>query len=40
MIKIIRHRFIKTKKNTNIPQQINVTEKVEEDDGVTMFFIA
>ena len=27
-------------KNTNIPQEINFTEKVEEDDGATMFFIA
>ena len=25
--------------NTNIPQQINFTQKLEEDDGVTMFFI-
>ena len=26
--------------NTNIPQQINFTGKLEEDDGATMFFIA
>ena len=26
--------------NTNIPQQINSKGKLEEDDGVTMFFIA
>ena len=26
--------------NTNISQQINFTGKLEEDDGVTMFFIA
>ena len=25
--------------NTSIPQQINFMEKLEEDDGVTMFFI-
>ena len=25
--------------NTNIPQKINFIEKLEEDDGVTMFFI-
>ena len=28
------------KANTSIPQQINFTEKLEEDDGTTMFFIA
>ena len=27
-------------KNTSIPQQINFTGKLEEDAGVTMFFIA
>ena len=26
--------------NTNIPQQINFTGKLEKDDGATMFFIA
>ena len=26
--------------NTNIPQQLNFTGKLEEDDGTTMFFIA
>ena len=26
--------------NTNIPQQINFTEKLEEKDGATTFFIA
>ena len=26
--------------NTNILQQINFTEKLEKDDGATMFFIA
>ena len=26
--------------NTSIPQQINFTGKIEEDDGVTMFFIS
>ena len=26
--------------NTNIPQQLHVTEKLEEDDGTTMFFLA
>ena len=26
--------------NMNIPQQINFTRKLEEDDGATMFFIA
>ena len=26
--------------STNILQQINFTEKLEEDDGATMFFIA
>ena len=26
--------------NRNSPQQINFTGKLEEDDGVTMFFIA
>ena len=26
--------------NTNIPQQINFTEKLKENDGATMFFIA
>ena len=26
--------------NTNIPQQINFTGKLEEDDGATIFFIA
>ena len=26
--------------NTNIPQQINFVEKLEEDDGAAMFFIA
>ena len=26
--------------NTNIPQQINFTEKFEEDDGAVMLFIA
>ena len=26
--------------NTSIPQQINSTGKLEEDDGATMFFIA
>ena len=26
--------------NTNIPQQINFTEKLEEDDGATKFVIA
>ena len=26
--------------NTSIPQQINFTGKLDEDDGVTMFFIA
>ena len=26
--------------NTNIPQQINFTGKLEEDDGAVMFFIA
>ena len=25
--------------NTNIPQQINFTGKLEEDDGATIFFI-
>ena len=25
--------------NTSIPQQINLTGKLEEDDGVTMIFI-
>ena len=25
--------------NTNIPQQINFVEKLEEDDGATLFFI-
>ena len=28
------------KKNTNIPQQINFTGKLEEDDGAVTFFIA
>ena len=27
-------------KNTNIPQQINFTRKLEEDDGAIIFFIA
>ena len=27
-------------KNTNIPQQINFTGNLKEDDGATMFFIA
>ena len=27
-------------KNTNIPQKINFTGKLEKDDGATMFFIA
>ena len=27
------------KNNTSIPQQINFTGKLEEDDGATMFFI-
>ena len=27
-------------KNMNIPQEINFVEKLEEDDGVTMFLIA
>ena len=26
--------------NTNIPQQLNFTGKLEEDDDITMFFIA
>ena len=26
--------------NTSLPQQINLTGKLEEDDGATMFFIA
>ena len=26
--------------NTNIPQQLNFTGKLEEDDDTTMFFIA
>ena len=26
--------------NTNVPQQINFTGKLEEDSGATMFFIA
>ena len=26
--------------NTSIPQQINFVEKLEEDDGAKMFFIA
>ena len=26
--------------NTNTPQEINFTEKLEENDGATMFFIA
>ena len=26
--------------NTSIPQQINFTGKIEEDDGATMFFIS
>ena len=26
--------------NTNVPQQINFTGKLEEDDGAIMFFIA
>ena len=26
--------------NTNIPQQINFTRKLEKDDGATIFFIA
>ena len=39
LLQIYRYRFIKTK-NTNIPQQINFTGKLEEDDGATMFFIA
>ena len=26
--------------NTNIPQQLNFTGKLEEDDGTRMFFIA
>ena len=26
--------------NTNIPQQISFTGKLEKDDGATMFFIA
>ena len=25
--------------NTNIPQKINFSKKLEQDDGVTMFFI-
>ena len=29
-----------TQTNTSIPQQINFTGKIEEDDGVTMFFIS
>ena len=29
-----------TQTNTSIPQQINSTGKLEEDDGATMFFIA
>ena len=31
--------FIKTE-NTSIPQKIKFTEKLEEDDGTTMLFIA
>ena len=27
------------KKNTTIPQQINIVEKLEGDDGAAMFFI-
>ena len=27
-------------KNTSIPKQVNFVEKLEEDDGATMFFIA
>ena len=30
---------LSTQTNTYIPQQINFTGKLEEDDGVTMFFI-
>ena len=26
--------------NSNVPQQINFTEKLEEDDGTTMFFVS
>ena len=31
---------VSRQKNTSIPQQINFTGKLEEDDGATMFFIA
>ena len=31
---------LSTQRNTNIPQQIDFTGKLEEDDGAKMFFIA
>ena len=31
---------LSTQASTSIPQQINFTGKLEEDDGATMFFIA
>ena len=32
--------FVYHIQNLNIPQQINFVEKLEEDDGATIFFIA
>lgn len=32
-------QIFKDKKNTTIPQQINIIEKLEGDDGAAMFFI-
>ena len=34
------YRFINTKKNMSIPQQINFTGNLREDDGMKMFSIA
>ena len=32
--------YLSRQANTSIPQQIDFTKKLEEDDGGTMFFIA
>ena len=42
IVKIIINLLVQTyqnKKNTNIPQQINFSGKLEEHNGATMFFI-
>ena len=35
-----KDQFIKTKKNTSIPEHISFKEKLEDDNGAPMFFLS